>query len=127
VRMAPISVRSADWNPGAVKGIERQMRGASIRPAPRRGDRINLLHCGNWRSSSDALGHFLPRTFVAVVAAVPLITDTKSINWRDRSGPILLQKSNVAGRLIFREITNREAIADSYSVTHIRGSPVSLT
>jgi hypothetical protein len=38
-----------------------------------------------------------------------------------RDGPILLQKSNVAGRLIFREITNREAIADSYSVTHISG------
>src|ERR1700692_1616741 len=33
--------------------------------------------------------------------------------------PILLQKSKVAGRLIFREITKREAIADSYRVTHI--------
>ena len=33
--------------------------------------------------------------------------------------PILLQKSKVAGRLIFREITKREAIANSYSVTHI--------
>src|SRR3984893_775371 len=31
---------------------------------------------------------------------------------------ILLQKSKVAGRRIFREITKREAIADSYSVTH---------
>ena len=30
-----------------------------------------------------------------------------------------VQKSKVAGRLIFREITKREAIADSYSVTHI--------
>jgi hypothetical protein len=34
-------------------------------------------------------------------------------------GPILLQKSKVAGRLIFCEITKRETIADSYSVTHI--------
>ena len=34
-------------------------------------------------------------------------------------GWIVLQKSKVAGRLIFREITKREAIADSYSVTHI--------
>jgi hypothetical protein len=34
-------------------------------------------------------------------------------------GWILLQKSKVAGRLIFREITKREAIADSYSLTHI--------
>ena len=33
--------------------------------------------------------------------------------------PILLQKSKVAGRLIFREITKRETIANSYSVTHI--------
>jgi len=33
--------------------------------------------------------------------------------------PILLQKSKVAGRLIIREITKREAIADSYSLTHI--------
>jgi hypothetical protein len=32
---------------------------------------------------------------------------------------MLLQKSNVAGRLIFREITKREAIADSHSLTHI--------
>ena len=32
---------------------------------------------------------------------------------------ILLQKSKVAGRLIFREITKREAIADLYSLTHI--------
>jgi hypothetical protein len=36
-----------------------------------------------------------------------------------RYWPILLQKSKVAGRLIFREITKREPIADSYSVTHI--------
>ena len=35
------------------------------------------------------------------------------------SYPIVLQKSEVAGRLIFREITKREAIADSYSLTHI--------
>jgi hypothetical protein len=34
-------------------------------------------------------------------------------------GGILLQKSKVAGRLIFREITKREAIADSYSLTRI--------
>jgi len=33
-----------------------------------------------------------------------------------KRGPILLQKSKVAGRLIFREIANREAIADSYSL-----------
>jgi hypothetical protein len=33
--------------------------------------------------------------------------------------PILLQKSKVAGRLIFREITKREVIADSYSLTRI--------
>jgi hypothetical protein len=33
--------------------------------------------------------------------------------------PILLQKSKVAGRLIFREITKREAIADSNGRTHI--------
>jgi hypothetical protein len=32
---------------------------------------------------------------------------------------ILLQKSKVAGRLIFREITKREAIADSYNLTRI--------
>jgi len=32
---------------------------------------------------------------------------------------IVLQKSKVAGRLIFREITRREAIADSYSLTRI--------
>jgi hypothetical protein len=32
-----------------------------------------------------------------------------------RFGPILLQKSKVAGRRIFREITKREAIADSYT------------
>ena len=35
------------------------------------------------------------------------------------NGGILLQKSKVAGRLIFREITKREAIADLYSLTHI--------
>jgi hypothetical protein len=34
-------------------------------------------------------------------------------------GRILLQKSKVARRLIFREITKREAIADSYSRAHI--------
>jgi len=35
----------------------------------------------------SALSHFLPRGFVAVVAAVHLITDTKTINRRDRFGP----------------------------------------
>jgi hypothetical protein len=34
-------------------------------------------------------------------------------------GGILLQKSKVAGRLIFRENTKREAIADSYNLTRI--------
>jgi hypothetical protein len=34
-------------------------------------------------------------------------------------GGILLQKSKVARRLTYREITKREAIADSYSLTHI--------
>jgi len=33
--------------------------------------------------------------------------------------PILLQKSKVAGRQIFREITKREAIGDSYSLSRI--------
>jgi len=32
---------------------------------------------------------------------------------------IVLQKSKVAGRLIFREITKREAIADSVGFTRI--------
>jgi hypothetical protein len=41
--------------------------------------------------------------------------------------PILLQKSKVAGRLIFREITKREAIADSYGFTHISEVACSLT
>ena len=54
---------------------------------------MSLSQCGNYRSGSDAKGHFLPRDFVAVAAAVPLITDTKAINRRDRFGPILLQKS----------------------------------
>jgi hypothetical protein len=31
--------------------------------------------------------------------------------------PIVLQKSKVAGRQIFREITKRQAIADSYSLS----------
>jgi hypothetical protein len=33
--------------------------------------------------------------------------------------PILLQKSKVAGRRIFRENMNREAIADSYSLNRV--------
>jgi hypothetical protein len=45
---------------------------------------------------------------------MPSITDTKADDGRVRFGPILLQKSKVAGRLIFREIMKREAIADSY-------------
>jgi hypothetical protein len=48
---------------------------------------MNLSQCINLRWRSDAQGHFLPRGFVAVVAAVPLITDTKAINRRDRFGP----------------------------------------
>jgi hypothetical protein len=48
---------------------------------------MSLSQCGNYRSGSDAKGHFLPRDFVAVAAAVPLITDTKAINRRDRFGP----------------------------------------
>jgi hypothetical protein len=38
----------------------------------------------------------------------------------------MLQKSKVAGRLIFREITKREAIADSYGF-HISEVACSLT
>jgi hypothetical protein len=44
---------------------------------------------------------------------------TACFHHRGSLGPILLQKSKVAGRLIFREITKREAIADSYGRTHI--------
>ena len=36
-----------------------------------------------------------------------------------RFGSILLQKSKVAGRRIFRENMNREAIADSYSLNRV--------
>jgi hypothetical protein len=46
-------------------------------------------------------------------------TDTIFALQKGRYWPILLQKSKVAGRRIFREITKREAIADSYSVTDI--------
>ena len=54
------------------------------------------------------MGQKLPRSLAAVVSALP---------------PILLQKSKVAGRLIFREITKREAIAELYSVTHTSEVP----
>jgi hypothetical protein len=36
-----------------------------------------------------------------------------------RSVPIVLQKSKVAGLLIFRENTKREAIADLYNLNRI--------
>ena len=46
-------------------------------------------------------------------------SDIHCIATNVRYWPILLQKSKVAGRLIFREITKRDAITDSHSVTHI--------
>src|SRR5277367_3135033 len=38
---------------------------------------------------------------------------------RGLAGPIVLQKSNVAGLRIFRENTKREAIADSYNLNRV--------
>jgi hypothetical protein len=49
--------------------------------------RKTILVASQFFAFLHSLGHFLPRGFVAVVAAVPLITDTKAINRRDRFGP----------------------------------------
>ena len=65
------------------------------------------------------LGQFLPRHFTERAAALPHKAAAPTLRHGGSYGPILLQKSKVAGRLIFREITKREAIADSYSLTHI--------
>jgi hypothetical protein len=62
--------------------------GASTTGTPSVRWRVNVSHCINCSWRNVAMGHFLPRRFVAVVAAVPLITDTKAINRRDRFGPI---------------------------------------
>jgi len=55
----------------------------------------------------------VPQT--SLVAADKVIEQLQNVAYWQ----IVLQKSKVAGRLIFREITRREAIADSYSLTRI--------
>jgi hypothetical protein len=41
----------------------------------------------------------------------------------DRCGPIVLQKSKVAGLKIFRENTKQRAIADSYDLNRVTEVP----
>ena len=70
------------------------------------------------RRSATPQNNRLSRVFKALGSnaekSSPLFCGAKCRYW-----PILLQKSKVAGRLIIREITKREAIADSYSLTRI--------
>jgi hypothetical protein len=68
------------------------------------GCNLLMLHCTDVLQQCDAMGQKLPRRLEAAVSALP---------------PIVLQKSKVAGRLIFREITKREAIADSYNLNRV--------
>jgi hypothetical protein len=49
----------------------------------------------------------------------PPKADIRWIGWHVRYVPILLQKSKVAGRRIFRENPKREALADSYDLNRI--------
>ena len=65
------------------------------------------------------MGQFPPRHLTERAAALPYKAAAPTVRHRGSCGPILLQKSKVAGQLIFREITKREAIADSYSLTRI--------
>jgi hypothetical protein len=50
---------------------------------------------------------------------IPLITNTTEDVRRGRNGPIVLQKSKVAGLRIFAKNLKREAIADSYHLNRV--------
>jgi hypothetical protein len=75
------------------------------------------LDCCN-ALSTFATGHSLPIRLGLVlhnVRSTPKADMKFQRNIR-RDGPIVLQKSKVAGLGIFRENTKREAIADSYNL-----------
>ena len=68
-----------------------------------------IFRCGDCEIARyfwDAKRRYWPLTAPIVTTGVAVI------------GGIVLQKSKVAGRLIFREITKREAIANSYIATN---------
>jgi hypothetical protein len=56
---------------------------------------------------------------MAGAAVRPRTPDTKADGRRGSFGPIVLQKSKVAGLRIFRENKKRETIADSYNVNRV--------
>ena len=60
-----------------------------------------------------AVGHELPRRYVRGAAALPQKAATPTVRYRGSYGPIVLQKSKVAGLRIFAKNPKREAIADS--------------
>jgi hypothetical protein len=60
----------------------------------------------------SALGHFLPRSFVAVVAVVPLITDTTALNWPDRFVPIPAFTHPQQNSLLLRRRTTVKSVTD---------------
>jgi hypothetical protein len=78
-----------------------------------------VLHCTEVLRQTVELGQFLPRHFMERPAALPHKAAASTLRHRGSYGPIVLQKSKVAGRLIFREITKQEAIADSYNLNRV--------
>jgi hypothetical protein len=56
---------------------------------------------------------------VTTVARFGPKADKRGCSWNVRFVPIVLQKSKVAGRRIFRENPKREALADSYDLNRI--------
>jgi hypothetical protein len=82
----------------------------------RRSDRINLSHCVNWRWRKVDMGQFLPRHLTERAATLPHKAAAPTVRNRGSYGPIVLQKSKVAGLRIFAKNPKQETIADSYDL-----------
>jgi hypothetical protein len=95
---------------------ELQSETGYIDARPHHTDRRNLLAL---HGRTIHRGHERPWGTFLCLSAYPLKTDSSRTSHYVAKVPILLQKSEVAGRPIFGENTRREAITDSYGLSRI--------
>jgi len=114
--LGPISTHHTAVADSAAGPAQRNSRGGAFPALGRR-----VLH---QRRGAQCLGRALTQTIKVdehrlAVTALPPKADSRPQSRDVRLGPIVLQKSKVAGLRIFRENTKRKAIADSYNLNRV--------
>ena len=77
---------------------------------------ISASSNGSLSGPVSELGQSLPKCVIREMSALPLTATEQRTSWHVRKVPIVLQNSQSAVQLIFREKTKQAVIVDRYSL-----------